>query len=179
MKQRLHESLEAKLAFTQSSINVDNLFQVWGSERYGNLSVLLAFTRALAMIHQQHHWLSGGSDHLLFGKLYEDTFEEVDVIAEKSVMLGANTTIDLTQQFKTMYSFIKDNTLNITMGVSGEALVKCSLEMEFKFLTLANMISENLGGAGLLTNGLDNMISGMCDTHETHVFLLKQRLNER
>lgn len=178
-KKRLHESLEAKLLATQSNINVDNLIHVWSTRKYGQLSVLLAALRSLAMIHQQHHWVSSGTtyyeDHLLFERLYNATNDSVDSVAEKCIGLGDESTVDLQLQLKTIWQFIKDNTSSAFTVDSDNSLVQKSLNAELQFLTLANTVSESLTANGLLTPGLDNMIAGLQDVHESHVYLLKQR----
>jgi DNA-binding ferritin-like protein len=181
MKRPLHESLEAKLIATQSSINLDNLFQLWSSKRYGALAVLLANLRSLSILHHQHHWVTSGpssyEDHLLMQRLYEGIDDEVDTVGERCVGLGGNETVDLTLQFKTMWAFIKENmSSGMTMPSMGNDLIQKSLNAEFMFLTLANMTKEILTANGLLTSGLDNMIAGLQDAHETNVYLLKQRL---
>lgn len=181
MKKRLHETLEAKLLATQSSISVDNIIQLWSSKPYGQLAVLLAYLRSLAIIHQQHHWTTSGTsyyeDHLLFERLYDATNDSVDSVAEKCVGLGDESTIDLQLQIKTIWQFVKDNcTSGFTTMSCDDTFIQKSLTAEMQFLTLANVVREHLQSNGLLTPGLDNMIAGLQDVHESHVYLLKQRL---
>jgi DNA-binding ferritin-like protein len=183
MKRPIHESLEAKLVATQSSISLDNLFQLWSSKKYGTLSVLLANLRSLSILHHQNHWVTTGQgsyqDHLLFQRLYEGVDGEVDSVGERCVGLGGNETVDLTLQIKTMWAFIKENmSSGMTMPAIGNDLVQKSLNAEFMFLTLANTTKETLSANGLLSAGLDNMIAGLQDAHETNVYLLKQRLGQ-
>ena len=51
------------------------------------LVAVLVSLRALALLHQTHHWLSDGpeyyADHLLFERLYNETVEEIDAIGER------------------------------------------------------------------------------------------------
>jgi hypothetical protein len=184
MKRRLCESLEAKLVQTQSSINIDNIMQVWNSRSYGQLSVLLANLRALSILHHQHHWVTSGQtsyeDHLLYQRLYEAIDGEVDSVGERCVGLGSADNVNLILQMKTMFAFIKEYSSGATvmpgLGGNGNELIQKSLSAELMFLTLANTVKESLEAAGLLTRGLDNLLAGIEDVHETHVYLLKQRL---
>lgn len=182
MKKRICESLEAKLVATQSSIQLDNMFNMWSCCKYGALSIALANLRALNMIHHQHHWVTSGQnayqDHLLFQRLYEAIDDEFDSLGERCVGLDTTKTVDLTLQLKTIYLFVQDNiTNNMTMTYNND-LVQKSLNAELMFLNVINKVREQLTMNSLLTSGLDDLLAGIEDTHETHVYLLKQRLGQ-
>src|ERR1700733_8176214 len=57
-----------------------------------DLPMLLAAMQAAAMVHQMHHWMCKGptffADHKLFERLYEESLELIDQLAEKAVGKG-------------------------------------------------------------------------------------------
>jgi hypothetical protein len=44
------------------------------------------------------------------------------------------------------------------------------------FLKVAAYLAECLKECGLMTRGLDNLLAGIEDKHESNVYLLKQRI---
>lgn len=176
----ISESLEARLVVTHSNIQIDNLFQAWQLKEYGELSVVLAYLRALTMIHQQNHWLSLGAnfygDHLLFERLYNATQENIDGVAERCIGLGSGETVDLQLQIKTIYQFVKD--YQASNMITNDQLIDSSIKAEFMLLSIIDCAKQKLNDKGLLTNGLDNLLAGIADIHETHIYLLKQRLKK-
>jgi DNA-binding ferritin-like protein len=141
---------------------------------YADLAVWLGFLRALAMIHQSHHWQTLGSqfygDHLLFERFYKAIQDEVDTVGEK---VAGNDSPALTNYFlqlkhiKAFMSLVSDKT---------KPPMQVSLESEFIFIAAGEMISDRLKEAGLFTSGVANMMGDILDRHESHVYLLKQRL---
>src|SRR5690606_14936816 len=69
---------------------LDNFFgkkaqETMSEEACKLLSMYVAFTRALYLLHQQNHWESVNyGDHLLFQRLYEDAQEMADEIGRAS-----------------------------------------------------------------------------------------------
>ena len=55
-------------------------------------------------------------------------------------------------------------------------LAKRSYLAEMNFLKVMAHLAEHLKECGTLTRGLDNMLQGIEDKHEGHVYLLKQRI---
>jgi hypothetical protein len=154
-------------------------------EEYVDLAVLLGSLRALYMIHQTHHWQSQGKDfygdHLLFQRLYEGIAGEIDLVAEKLVGLGGIATTNYFAQMHHMQTFQK------AVSNKEQSVVEVSLLAEATFLAMGRLVllrlSElNTGAAKfggmkmMLTPGLENMIGGILDLHESHLYLLSQRL---
>jgi DNA-binding ferritin-like protein len=160
------------------SVGADNLMSAWGSVEYGELSLLLVNMRALVMIHQTNHWISKGNqfygDHLLFQRLYEESNDEIDSIAEKAIGLGGPDNVNLPLQAQQVNEVLQSYGPTSTIPQAGD-LAKRSLTAEVSFLRCVAHCVDSLNEHGLMTRGLDNMLAGIEDTHEGHVYLLKQR----
>lgn len=180
MKKRLIETLEVQVAVPDPGfgIAIENQLAQWGGVRYAELSVLLVQLRFLAMVHQTHHWTAKGDpfygDHLLYERLYNAVVADIDGLAEKAVGLGNNDNVNLPLQAMQL------NELARTYGTAmqlpqASSLSKKSLAAEVGFLRCAAHCACSLKEAGLMTRGLDNMLQGLEDKHEGHVYLLKQR----
>lgn len=177
---KIYQLHEAKMLMNSNvDISIDNLMTQWSSKRYGQLAVLLAALRMVYMIHQQNHWIVKGQtsyeDHLLFQRLYETVNDEIDTVAEKCIGVSDDSAlVNLELQLKTVYQMLKSLAATNTVLTQNE-VVKKSLSVEYTFLKLCDVVSDSLEGQGLLTQGIDNMIAGIADVHESHVYLLKQR----
>lgn len=153
---------------------------------YG-LPTVLVFLKALTIIHQSHHWLTYGesyyADHLLFERLYDETVAEVDQVAEKAVGTGC----PLDKMHPGMQSCVVAHIVKKYCGdgeTSGEgenptAYLESSLLAEGQFLACVKQVVEVMKANGELTRGVDNMLAGIEDKHESHIYLLKQRLTPR
>lgn len=180
MKKRLVETLEMALVVEpNTNIVVDNMVAQWGSVPYPQLSVLLVHLKFLAAVHQNHHWVSRGEpfygDHLLFQRLYEGTLEEIDSVAEKAIGLGTSGNVDLALQTTQVSSLVKGYGMTTTIPQASE-LAKRSYLAEMSFLKASSHLVECIEEMGVMTRGLDNLIAGIEDKHEGHVYLLKQRV---
>lgn len=139
------------------------------------LSELLAFLRAMFWSHQTTHWQMRGTayygDHLLFQRLYEAISGEIDTLAEKIVgnfgeeLVNAVDQADLNHQFQELFSEI-------------ECPFERGLIVEQDFQVRLNEIYDAMKADGSMTMGLDDFIMGIASTHETHIYLLQQRLKE-
>jgi DNA-binding ferritin-like protein len=132
---------------------------------------LSSYLRALYQLLQWMHWRSKGSpfygDHLLFQRLYEETSKEMDSIAEKSIGLTNDINVVAPAQ----------NSADAAQLLKGfDVTVEGALRAEHGFIELIKRIHDGLGE--LLTDGLDNLLQGIADTHEGHVYLLQQRLSQ-
>lgn len=160
------------------AISYENMVAEWGCLPYSQLSVLLVHLRYLSLVHQNHHWITSGEsffgDHQLFQSLYEQVQTEVDVLAEKVIGLGTTDNVNMTLQViqlqKLLSSYNDDSTIP-----SHNEYAKRSLCAEKTFISTCNVAMQSLAQLGLLTKGLDNLLAAIIDTHEKHVYLLKQR----
>ena len=181
-KRRLVESMEMQVAATSYNFDIlfVNMVQGWRGMPYAELSALLGFMTYLQQVHHTNHWVAAGtpsySDHLLFQRLYEGVQGEIDSLGEKAVGLGSIANVDLptiVQQVGKWSSVFGQTAVTVpSMG----ALARKSLDAELAFIKFVDATSNALDAAGLLTYGLDNQLAGFADSHETFVYLLKQRI---
>ena len=160
-------------------IGVDHMLGEWGGIPYAELSVILVHLRYLQHVHQTHHWLAKGDpfygDHLLFQRLYDAVTEDIDAVAEKSVGLGSERNVDLSLQVKQLEKMVS-GAYGMTQTIPQPTeLIKRSLQAEKNFIKTVCLLASSLKEQGVLTRGLDNMLAGIEDVHESHVYLLKQR----
>lgn len=179
MKKRLVESLAITLvADPNGQILVDNACAEWGSVPYSQLSVLLVHLRFLAMMHQTHHWTAKGDpfygDHLMFGELYSKVQSEIDLVAEKAVGLGTTSNVDMTLQCTQLMRLVNGFGSSQMIPQSNE-LAKRSLMAEINFIKTLDTLMCTMKEGGTLTAGLENLLGGIEDSHEGHVYKLKQR----
>lgn len=179
-KRRLIESLEMQISVPDPGYHMalENMLAEWCDTPYPELSVILVHLRFLAQVHQAHHWTARGDafygDHQMFMRLYEQTTEEIDGIAEKAVGLGCVDNVNLTLQLQQIAKLAHSYGMASTIPQSTE-LSKRSMIAEVSFLRCVSHCAQSLKEKGLMTRGLDNMLAGIEDVHEGHVYLLKQR----
>jgi hypothetical protein len=179
---RLAESMEVAIVATELNLDLvfENMVSAWRGIPYAELSALLGYMCFLSHLHHTHHWMSAGNpaygDHLLFQRLYEAVQGEIDALGEKSVGLGSISNVD-------MYTLQVQSAKWTSMIVSDVAgspvhgsLAQKSLTAELSFIKFSSSLAEKLASQGMLTKGLDNMLSGFDDVHESHIYLLKQRI---
>lgn len=153
---------------------LEDLCADWSGVQYCELAVLLSVTRALAQLHQTHHWQAGGEtyygDHLLFDRLYGDVNEEIDQVAERLVGLASPDLVDAS----TIASQV-ERTLRETFRSDAKDPVAASLAAEEAYLQMLAAVSDSLEEQDLLTYGTDDLLAGIADKHEEHVYLLRRR----
>jgi hypothetical protein len=179
MKRKLIEQLQFTLVVDPNvGIVADNAVAEWSGVEYPQLSVLLTHTKFLALIHQTHHWQTKGDpfygDHLLFQRLYEGVSAEVDAIAEKAVGLGSIANVDPMMQTAQLFKLVQGYGMTSTIPQPSE-LARRSFLAEVNFLKVVDLLVTQMREMGTLTRGLDNLLAGIEDVHEGHVYLLKQR----
>jgi DNA-binding ferritin-like protein len=181
MKKRLSESMEVMLTVEPNvQVITENMIAEWGGTPYPELSVALVHLKYLAALHQNHHWTAMGDpyygDHLLFERLYNGITEEIDAVAEKAIGLGSTQNVNLHLQYHQLLKLIVGHGSASTIPQSSE-LARKSLLAEMNFLLVMKHLCDTLKGCGMMTHGLDNMLAGIEDKHESHVYLLKQRVS--
>jgi len=179
---KLTESMEFMLTVEPNlHVMTDNMIAEWGGLPYPQLSVALVHLKYLAALHQNHHWTSMGDpyygDHLLFERLYGGVVEEIDLVAEKAIGLGCTGNVDLQLIHSQLLKLIT-GAGSATMIPQSTDLAKKSLMAEMNFLTAMTHLYNSIEEMGLMTPGLSNMLEGICDKHEGHVYLLKQRISK-
>lgn len=140
-----------------------------------SLASLATMEQAILLLHQSAHWQSSGptyyADHLLFQRLYKPIDKEIDSLGERAVGLGdprlvcpitvASLAGDL------LRAWGKGHGLD-----SPRRLVEMSLNAE---RSLLEAIAAAMGQAAP-SDGVQNLLQGIADTHEGNVYLLQQRL---
>ncbi len=137
------------------------------------LQQLFARLRALFFIHWTAHWQASGpqeyGDHQLFSRLYTAIDEEIDGLAEKMVARYGNEAVNLDHGILLMAKAIS--------SVQGKGVERC-LAAEKAFQVWLKKAYEALEESDDMSLGMDNFLQGIADKHETHVYLLQQRLGE-
>lgn len=146
------------------------------------LARLVAMAKAVAMIHQTAHWQTRGGhyygDHLLFMRLYEQSQQAIDQMAERSVGSGSPALVAARRQIAAMKQVIDDIYPAKKPTPSPEELVKISLAAEVAFVEELASVYEELASTGSLSRGTANLLEGTSDKHEEFIYLLRQRLSE-
>ena len=146
------------------------------------LAALLVAIRAASMIHQSHHWRTKGghfyADHLLFERLYNDSQEHIDRLAERTVGLGAPPLVEPIKQADQIGVCVRA----AYASISGDFPVPdfyavVSLQKEYRVLEAVRVVRAALEQSGNLTDGTDNLLQDLADKHEEFVYLLKQRVS--
>lgn len=151
----------------------------WQGIPFAELSVLLSWTKALAHLHQAHHWQSMGDpfygDHLLYDRLHAAVSSETDVIGEKAVGVGCTELIDPKTVLKNMVEIVDSLYLERPGIPQPNDLCQKSLDLELGYLKVLDLCKKHLEHGQRLTQGVENMLNDIYDKHEGHVYLLKQR----
>lgn len=184
MKKRLSETMTAvTVVSVEPNLNIltDNMVAEWGGIPYPQLSVVVVHLKYLYALHQHHHWTAMGDpfygDHLLFQRLYDGILGEIDAVAEKSIGLGCTANVDLQLMTSQLLKLITGSGSASTIPHSSD-LARKSLTAEMNFLSAMKHLCDSLKECGLMTHGLDNLLAGIEDKHEGHVYLLKQRVSK-
>jgi DNA-binding ferritin-like protein len=158
---------------------IDTEMNSWGGMPYAQLSLILVNLRYLGMLHQTHHWISKGDpfygDHQLYDRLYKTVVEEVDDVAEKAVGMGGEQNVCLGTQLKEMLMVSNVMGDQDDSVPTPEGLAKKSLRAEVALIKVIVAMIESMKTQGTDSPGIENMLQGICDVHERHVYLLKRR----
>jgi len=142
----------------------------------GALGSLVAFLRALALVHQGHHWLTQGAhfyaDHLLFDRLYEGAVKHVDPLAERAVGEGAGASLSPFLQANLVARYLGFFYGTHPINPTPDQMVMASLDGEDAFLAHLRECRTLLPN---LSSGTGNLLDETADLHESHVYLLRQR----
>lgn len=158
---------------------IHQIVEGYQSYPVAELGSMLAFLKALAHIHQAHHWMTRGpnfyADHLLFDRLYGDLVGEIDSIAERAVGSGDIALVNPVINAMHVAAIVSELYEGSEVGATPDRYVEISLRAETRFLAFMRIIAGLMKGKGQLSRGTDNLLQGIEDKHEEHVYLLKQR----
>lgn len=164
-----------------TDLQVDNTVEAWGGISYAELSILLVYLRYLAALHQTHHWVCRGDafygDHKLFEELYACVIQEIDAVAEKAVGLGSEHNVNLSLQIIQLGQLGKACASPQTVPQTSD-LAKASLVAEFNFLKVLTATMQVMRANKTMTDGVENMLQGIADRHEAHIYKLKRRCSQ-
>lgn len=152
-------------------------FQVrLGNGDYSELGALLAVLQGVARVHQTNHWRSKGdvffSDHKLFERVYEQIPEQIDSLAERCVGMAGEELVDGIEQSKMTADFV-EWLCNVYAPVSeGRGLAHQSLAAEECLQGCIEGAIGDMKSAGILTQGIANLLSQLADDHESSIYLL-------
>jgi starvation-inducible DNA-binding protein len=139
-----------------------------------SLSDLLGALQGAALVHQTHHWSCRGpnfyADHQLFERLYNESLEFIDAVAERIIGLGRDAILAV-QQAGTQLQFVQS--IPFLPGVEG--MVQISLQAELAVVGLIAQVIKGAENNGTLSDGTSNLLEGAADKHETFIYLHKQR----
>ncbi len=142
-------------------------------DTYLMLQKVLAHLKALAWVHWTCHWQVQGDpfygDHQLFERLYSDLPESIDTLAEKLVYLFGRDAVDPVAIEELSLQVLKINAKN-------KSLYLKALEMETALQDILKVCYANLKSSNSLSLGMDDFIMALANKHESHLYLLKQRL---
>lgn len=190
----LKEQFASELDFPNSDMEAPvmsndisaSVLEPWMNEPYSELMAIVAMLKALNTITQSFHWKTSGEnflgDHMLFQKVYEGVLPHIDSVGEKAVGLGTGSLSSSIKLQKASMAFIEAVFSNqaIVQGAADEA-DKMFRQAGFAvatFIETTESFKKELDQKGSLSTGLDNLLAGILDEHETFLYLLKQRTKQ-
>lgn len=140
----------------------------------GILLNLLSLLNAQYNLYYAAHWKSSGptfnADHQLFSRLYEAVQGEADTMAEKIIGFHGVAALDHVQLAASVAGWLsqwKNAGSVLEQAITAEQALQDALEKAVR----------QLESAGQYTLGLQNFLPGVADTHESHLYLLQQRMS--
>jgi len=132
----------------------------------------ISLLRSVALVHQNGHWLSKGSNfygnHLLLDRIYKTAAEDADAAVERFVGLFGSEVLDLQMQSQMIGKTLEE--------FSDGSPLDASLEIEKKFIAFSEKFYKLLEKEDKLTLGLEDMLPAIASNRETAVYLLQQTL---
>jgi DNA-binding ferritin-like protein len=142
-----------------------------------SLASVAVTLRAVGLMHQAAHWQTKGltfySDHKLFQKIYGAVGEEIDAVSEKAIALGDSILVCPIKSSELALELLEAFGRACDVP-DADKLVKLSLEAERGLLQVIKTALQDD-----VTDGVENLLQGISDKHEGHVYLLQQRLKQR
>jgi len=128
---------------------------------------------------QAAHWVSKGDssygDHLLYERLYDEDVEEIDKYAEKFIPMTGEEAVNPANVLSVAADRMS-KVANFSAGMSGEELAEGVLRCEKYVLAELEKLHESLKNTNDMTLGLEDLLPEMHSLHESHVYLVSQRM---
>ena len=139
-----------------------------------SMTLLLGLLTGVYHQHWNNHWgVRGASfygDHQLFERLYSDVQVEIDTLAEKIVSNFGSDALSPVEQTRQAASYLESwerHSLDRVMR---------SLQAEEDLQQALKAIFDHLEDSENLSLGLNDFLAAVANLHETHLYLLRQRL---
>lgn len=140
------------------------------------LSHMLAMLRSAYILHQTSHWQASGpmfyGDHEMLLRIYESVEDEIDTLAEKMVAKYGPLSVNPIEQAEIINQHVQE----MEQKSGGDPLMRAMLVEEDLQETFTNAY-QHLKKANSMSLGMDDFIMGVANSHETNVYLLRQRLH--
>lgn len=151
-------------------------------DRTDNLAILqmiLAVLRGAHFSHWTSHWqvrgLNSYSDHDLMERVYNTLIKEIDTLAEKIVGTYGVKAVNAVEQAQLMANHL----LPLAEAHSMNDPIRRALLIEEGLQVVFKNAYGMLKSQGGLTLGMDDFIMSMANTHDTSLYLLRQRCDSR
>jgi DNA-binding ferritin-like protein len=149
-------------------------------EVLSDLTSVLDLLIAVRWSHLTAHWRSSGpnsfGDHLMYERLYKTVDGEIDALAEQLVQLGGSSAVDPSAMLSDAARRISKVEEHMRPDPQTR-LASRALAIEVTLVGTLATVRQQLQQADALSLGLDNLLAGVADTHNSHIYLLKQRLS--
>ena len=179
---RLVETISFQIATScvDHAALVEKMVMDYNNATWCELPIIVSALRALSFTHQINHWVASGDpfygDHLLFERLYNQSSGEIDTVAEKSVGLGGSSIMNPSHQVAHEALLMQILCPSNSTLPNSEELARRSYEAEMHFMGILDILTKKMEMEGNWSIGVENMLGQIADTHESHVYLLKQRV---
>jgi DNA-binding ferritin-like protein len=135
------------------------------------LTHLLCLLRAAHWSHWTSHWQVQGDpfygDHQMLAQIYEEIGEEIDTLAEKLVGEFGPMAVDPVEQAQHVAQLLEEH-------AHDDPIVR-ALSMEEHLQRELTVAYNRLKREDAMSLGLDDFIMGVANTHETFVYMLRQK----
>jgi len=139
-------------------------------------ALYIAALKAMALIHQNSHWLTRGDafygKHLLFERIYNSALKDLDLAAEKFVGLFGDQCLNYDLQTDLLHKLLLKY-----KNLEGSP-TQMSLEVEKEFLKFSSVAYNAIEDGECLTLGLSDTLTEIASNREQAVYLLQQTLDQ-
>jgi DNA-binding ferritin-like protein len=133
---------------------------------------VLCTLRAAHWAHWTSHWQAQGApfygDHLMFSRIYESIEDEIDGLAEKIVGEFGPMAVSPVEQMQ--------RALEIVGAHDHPDPVIRSMGIEDYLQDQLSAVYDQLKQARTISLGLDDFLMSVANSHESHLYLLRQKL---
>lgn len=129
---------------------------------------------------QNIHWVSKGSiyygDHLLYQRIYESVSANIDEMAEKSVALSGDSSVNPHAICSLKSELYKNLIPNYSSELSQDEMAEYALFVMVCLLEKTDELVEKLSEENMITLGLEDFLPKVASETENNIYLLKRRV---